>query len=68
MLEGITKNREFHLHDEIEEAITMTWNNLTFDEVQRAFYNWMNRLRWVIENGGEYITEYRSICLFISIE
>jgi hypothetical protein len=33
MLKGILKDREFHLHDEIEEAITMAWNDLTFDEV-----------------------------------
>jgi hypothetical protein len=42
---------------EIEEAITMAWNDLTFDELQSVFHNWMNRLRWVIENEGEYITE-----------
>jgi hypothetical protein len=40
------------LHDEIVEVITMTWNDLTFDEVKSVFHNWMNRLRWVIENGG----------------
>jgi histone-lysine N-methyltransferase SETMAR len=34
MLKGILKDREFHLHDEIEEAITMAWNDLTFDEVE----------------------------------
>jgi hypothetical protein len=45
------------LHDEIEEAITMAWNDLKFDEVQSVFHNWMNRFRWIIQNGGEYITE-----------
>jgi hypothetical protein len=57
MLKGILKNREFHSHDEIEEAITMAWNDVTFDEIQSVFHNRMNRLRWIIENGGEYITE-----------
>jgi histone-lysine N-methyltransferase SETMAR len=57
MLKGILNGRGFHSYDEIEEAFTMAWNDLTFDEVQSAFHNWMNRLRWVIENGGEYITE-----------
>jgi hypothetical protein len=28
----------------------------------------MNRLRWTIENGGDYIIEWRRICLFMSIE
>jgi hypothetical protein len=57
MLKGILKGREFHSHDEIEEAITMAWKDLTFDEVQSVFHNWRNRLRWVIENGGAHITE-----------
>jgi hypothetical protein len=57
MLKGIPKDREFHSHDETEEAITMTWNDLTFDEVQSVFHNRMNRHRRVIENGGEYIPE-----------
>jgi hypothetical protein len=56
-LKGIMKDQGFHPHDEIEEVITMVWNSLTFDEVQSVFHNWMNRLRWVIENGGGYITE-----------
>jgi hypothetical protein len=57
MLKRILKDRELHSYDEIEEAITIAWNDLTFDEVQSVLHNWMNRLRSVIENGGEYITE-----------
>jgi hypothetical protein len=57
MLKGILNDREFHPHDEIEETTMMAWNDLTFDEVQTVFHNWMNRLRWAIENGGKYITE-----------
>jgi hypothetical protein len=45
LLKGIPKDREFHSHDEIEEAMTMAWNNLTFDEVQNVFHNCVNRLR-----------------------
>jgi hypothetical protein len=45
MLKGILKDREFRSHDEIEEAIAMAWNDLTFNGVQRVFHNWMNRLR-----------------------
>jgi hypothetical protein len=33
MLKGILKDRELHSYDEIEKAITMAWNDLTFDEV-----------------------------------
>jgi hypothetical protein len=68
MLKGILKDREFYSHDEIEEAIAMAWNDLTFDEVQSVSHNWMNRLRWVTGNGGEYIPEERRIRLFMSIE
>jgi hypothetical protein len=57
MLKGILKDREFHSHDKIEEATPMAWNDLTFNEVQSVFHNWMNRLRWATENGGEYIIE-----------
>jgi hypothetical protein len=57
MLKGILKDQEFHSRDEIEEAITMAWNDLTSDKVQSVFHNWMNRLRWVTEYGGEYMTE-----------
>jgi hypothetical protein len=39
MLKRILKNRYFHSHDEIEEAITMAWNDITFDEVQSVFRN-----------------------------
>jgi hypothetical protein len=42
MLTEILKDREFHSPDEIEEAITMAWNHLTFDGVQSVFHNWMN--------------------------
>jgi hypothetical protein len=45
MLKGILKNREFHSHDEIEEAVAMAWKDLAFDEIQSVFHNWMNRLR-----------------------
>jgi hypothetical protein len=37
MLKGILKDPRFHSHDEVEEAITMAWNDLTFDEVQSVF-------------------------------
>jgi hypothetical protein len=57
MLKGILKGPEFHWHDEIEEEVTVAWNDLTFDEVQNVCHNWVNRFRWVIKNGGEYITE-----------
>jgi hypothetical protein len=33
------KDGEFNSNDEIEEAITKVWGELTLDEVQSAFHN-----------------------------
>jgi hypothetical protein len=51
------KDREFHPHEEIEEVITVAWNDLTFEVVQSISYDWMRRLAWVIEHEGEYILQ-----------
>jgi hypothetical protein len=56
-LKGIAKDRAFHSHDESEEVISAAWNNLTFEDIQRIFYDWMRRLAGVIEHEGEYILE-----------
>jgi hypothetical protein len=45
------------LNDEIEEGIAKVWDELTFDEVQSLFPNWMNCLAWGSKNEGEYIIE-----------
>jgi hypothetical protein len=57
MLKGVLKDRKFNSRDEIEEAIRKVSIELTFDEVQNVFHNWMNRLICVIKNGGGYIIE-----------
>jgi hypothetical protein len=57
MLKGIFKDQESPSGDEIGEAMTKTWNDLTLDDVQSVCRNWMSRLVWVIENGGGYAHE-----------
>jgi hypothetical protein len=57
MLKEVLKGREFSSSNQIEEVIAKMWDELTFDEVQSVFHNWMSRLAWVLENGGEYIIE-----------
>jgi hypothetical protein len=57
MLKGIPRDWEFISSDEIEVVIADVWNCLTSDDVQIVFRNWMSRLTWVIENGGEDILE-----------
>jgi hypothetical protein len=34
MLKGVLKDRNFNSSDEIEEAVTKVWDELTFDEAQ----------------------------------
>jgi hypothetical protein len=52
------KDRKLHSHDKIKKAITVAWNDLTFEDVQSIFfYDWMRRVAWIIEHEGEYILE-----------
>jgi hypothetical protein len=57
VLKGVLKDRELISSDEFEEAITRARDELTFDEVQNVFHNWMSRLACVIENEREYIID-----------
>jgi hypothetical protein len=54
MLKGVLKDCEFNSSDEIEEAITKAWDELTFDEVQSVFHNGMSHLASGIEWGKIY--------------
>jgi hypothetical protein len=49
----------FNSRDEIEETIARIRDNLTFDDVQSVFQNWMSRLAWVIGKGREYVHKYK---------
>jgi hypothetical protein len=57
MLKGVLKDHEFNPSNEIEEATTKVWNELTFDEVQSLVHNWMSCFTWAIEDRGEHIIE-----------
>jgi histone-lysine N-methyltransferase SETMAR len=57
LLKGIMKDRKFQSHEEIEGVIMVPWNDLTFEDGQSFFYDWMRRLAWVIEHEGWYILE-----------
>jgi transposase len=48
------KERVFHSEEQILAAITESWNELTFEDIQKVFHNWMERLIWVIANSSEY--------------
>jgi hypothetical protein len=48
------KERVFQSAEQILAAITESWNELTLEDIQIVFHNWMERLIWVIANTGEY--------------
>jgi hypothetical protein len=48
------KERVFQSEEQILAAITESWNELTFEDIQRILHNWMEGLIWVISNSGEY--------------
>jgi transposase len=47
------KEQVFQSEEQILAAITESWNELTFGDIQRVFHNWMECLIWVIANSGE---------------
>jgi histone-lysine N-methyltransferase SETMAR len=51
------QNQSFQDPDELIEALTNLFDSITFEELQIVFHNWIRRLRWVIENKGEYFHE-----------
>jgi hypothetical protein len=36
------KDLDLNSNDEIEEAIALAWNDLTFDDMQSIFHHWMS--------------------------
>jgi hypothetical protein len=48
------KDHRFCGVQSLHQAITDLWDELTFEDVQVIFPEWMNRPLWVIENKGEY--------------
>jgi hypothetical protein len=57
MLKQSLRDREFSSSDEIEDALAQVWNDLTFDDVQNVFRDWIRLLAWVDENNREHISE-----------
>jgi hypothetical protein len=55
------KEQELLTSDEITEVITTIWNDVTFEELQSAFSEWIQRATWAIEHGGNVtINDYYS--------
>jgi hypothetical protein len=48
------KDRQLRGVQSLHQAITNLWDQLTFEDAQAVFLEWMNRLSRVVENKGEY--------------
>jgi hypothetical protein len=46
------KEQELSTSDEIIEEIMTIWNDVTFEELQSVFSEWIQRVAWVIGHGG----------------
>jgi hypothetical protein len=44
MLKQKVKDRAFQRVEEIPEAVTLLWNEVTFEQPQSVLLNWMERL------------------------
>jgi transposase len=47
------KDRVFRSEEQNLGTITKSWNELTFEEIQRVFQNWMEHVIRVTANSGE---------------
>jgi hypothetical protein len=52
-LKGIRRDQECNSNEDIEEAITVGANDLTFEDGQCVFPNWVRSVTCIIENGRE---------------
>jgi hypothetical protein len=57
VLKEKVKDQAFQTVEEISDAVPLIWNAMSFEQLQHVFLNWMERLEWVIENGGRYYIE-----------
>jgi hypothetical protein len=54
MVKQRIKDRELCSAQEILRSLSDSWSDLTFEDIQRVFLEWVDRLTWVIENNGEF--------------
>jgi hypothetical protein len=54
MMKHSLKDREIQGVQALISALTDIWDDVTFEDVQTVFLDWMERSCWVINNNGEY--------------
>jgi hypothetical protein len=53
-VETKVKDREFSAVEEIMNAMQEIWREVTLERLQSVFFNWIERLEYVIEHDGQY--------------
>jgi hypothetical protein len=56
MLKKNIKDRVFQVVEEVITAVHRVWDDLTLDDLQSVFFNWIERFEWVIDHGRDYYT------------
>jgi histone-lysine N-methyltransferase SETMAR len=56
MLKHKIEDRVFRTTEEIVATVRKVWSEVTLAELQSVFRNWIQRLEYVIDHGGEYYT------------
>jgi hypothetical protein len=54
MLKQAIKDREFHAIEEIVSVFHEVWSQVTSEDLQSIFFNWIERLEYIIVHDGEY--------------
>jgi hypothetical protein len=54
MLKQNIQDRLFDTTEEIMMAIRKVWSEVTFEDLQSVFFNWIQRVEYVIEHEAEY--------------
>jgi hypothetical protein len=57
MVKQKIKVREFCSAQDILRSLSNAWSDLTLEDIQRVFLEWMDNLTWVIENDREYFAK-----------
>jgi hypothetical protein len=55
------KKRISQNEKQILATITKSWNEFTFEDIQKNFHNWIKRLIWVIANSDKYRVSHSSL-------
>jgi hypothetical protein len=50
----------FRNANEFDDFVCNIWSEVTLEEVQLVFHEWMRRLEWVSQHDREYVREETS--------